>query len=98
MRNHAPPRPPPQQATSPAYLGLEGSNPHFLFLLACFLLLMPLLLYRPVVPRPCLVPNWRLCICGPVPHFLCNLLSFRADSHLSSLPIRPCVPMLYKTQ
>src|SRR5882724_12827643 len=29
MHNHAPPRPPRQQATSLAFLGPEGSNPHF---------------------------------------------------------------------
>src|SRR5882724_5512301 len=59
MRNHRPHRPPHRQATSLAYLGLEGSNPCFLFLLAIFLLLMPLPLHRTVAPRPCLVPDWR---------------------------------------
>jgi len=38
----------PLAGTSPAHLGLEGSNPHLLTLSVIFLLLMPLPLYRTV--------------------------------------------------
>src|SRR5882724_12970999 len=96
MRNHVPLRPPHRQATSSAYLGLEGSNPCFLCLLAIFLLLMPIPLHRTIAPRPWLVPDRRPHICGPVPHFGCN--SLHADSHHSSLTIPPCVPMSYEAQ
>src|SRR5882724_6120862 len=82
---------PRRQATSSAYLSLEGSNPLFPFLLATFLLLMPLLLHRTITPRPCLVPDWRLCVCGPVPHFSRDPLSLHADSHCSSLTLCPDV-------
>src|SRR5882724_9557953 len=38
-----------------------------LILSACFLLLMPLLLHRTIVPRPCLIPDREPHIGGPVP-------------------------------
>src|SRR5882724_7702587 len=68
------------------------------FLLALFLLLMPLSLHRTIVPRPCLVPDRRPHICGPVPHSRRKPLSLHAGSHRSSLTVRPCVLMSYKAQ
>src|SRR5882724_5602034 len=47
---------------------------------------------------PCLVPNRRLCICGPVPHSRHNPLSLHADSCHSSLTVWPCVPMSYEAK
>ena len=85
------------QAAS-AYLGLEGSNPCFPFLLALFRFLMPLPLHRTVVPRPCLIPNWRPCLGGPVPHSSRDPLSLHADSRCSSLTFWPCVLMSYEAQ
>src|SRR5882724_10139266 len=86
-------RPPPW----PTWV-LRVSTLIFLTLSAIFLLLMPLLLHRTVVLRPHIVPDWRPCICGPVPHSHHDPLSFHVDSRLSSLTVRPCVPMSYEAQ
>src|SRR5882724_2916294 len=86
-------RPPPQHAWA-----LRVSTLIFLTLSALFLLLMPLPLYRTVVPRPRLIPNWKLHIACPVPHSRRHPLSLHADSCHSSLTVRPRVPMSYEAQ
>src|SRR5882724_2666057 len=81
-------RPPPRLAW---VLGVLTFVP--LILSARFLLLMPLLLYRTVVPRPRLIPDRESHIAFPVPHSHHHPLSLHADSCHSSLTVRPCVPM-----
>src|SRR5882724_3567343 len=93
MCNHAPHRPPPQLAW---VLGFPTLVP--LILSACFLLLIPLLLYRTIVPRPHLIPDRELHIACPVPHSRRHPLSLHVDSRHSSLTVRPCVPMSYEAQ
>src|SRR5882724_11252618 len=84
-------RPPPRLAW---VLGVPTLVP--LILSARFLLLMPLLLYRTMVPRPHLIPNREPHIACPVPHSRHHPLSLHADSRHSSLNVRPCVPMSYE--
>ena len=86
------------QATSPAYLGLEGSNPCFPPSISTLPSLMPLPLHRTIVPVPSLIPNQRPHICSPVSHCHDSPHSLHSDSHHSPLAIQPCVPMSYKAQ
>src|SRR5882724_6759507 len=86
-------RPPPWLAW---VLGVPTLVP--LILSAHFLLLMPLPLYRTIVPRPHLIPDWKLHIACPVPHSRRHPLSLHADSCHSSLTVRPFVPMSYEAQ
>src|SRR5882724_12272391 len=86
-------RPPPRHAWA-----LRVSTLIFLTLSALFLLLMPLLPYRTVVPRPHLIPDRKPHIAFPVPHSRRHPLSLHADSRYSPLTVRPCVPMSYEAQ
>src|SRR5882724_378166 len=86
-------RPPPRRAW---VLGVPTLVP--LILSAHFFLLIPLLLYRTIVPRPRLIPDRKPHIACPVSLPRHHPLSLHADSRHISLTIRPCVPMLYEAQ
>src|SRR5882724_8616541 len=88
-------RPPPRLAW---VLGVPTLVP--LILSACFLLLMPLLLYRTVVPRPHLIPDREPHIDCPVPHSRRHPLSLHVDSRivpyllgsLKNIPVASLLP------
>src|SRR5882724_1437021 len=68
-------RPPPRLAW---VLGVPLLIP--LILSAHFLLLLPLPFYRPILPRPRLVPDWKPHIACPVPCARRHPLSLHTDS------------------
>src|SRR5882724_11725029 len=98
MCNHVPPRLPRRQATPSACLGLGGSNPRSSHSVSTLPFADASSALKDRCAQTLSHSQSGATYSLPCPSFSLPPSSLHADSRHSSLTVRPCVPMLYKSQ